>query len=435
MISLRHAWKRATYKSLEEPRDAYPLRLRDYFALNVYWFALSFMWNAMAPILLPVLVLRLVDETHKGGAAGTLAILGLLVATIVQPLAGAWTDTRTTRWGKRRPYIVGGTLFDGVFLLAMFFAGDYVTLVVAYLLLQTVSNIAHGPYQAYLTDLVPAAQRGKVSGVKMAFEMVGVIVTALIIGNLVGQGHLLAAFLAIIAVLLVTMLITALGVSERPFDGFAPSRSEPSFHPAGLSGLVTLIFHSRDFFGWLVSRLMILLAINLVRNYVMFFLNDVLRLENAAAETGNLLAILGVAVALVVYPAGALSDRWGRKPLIILSGALGTLGALVLLTATTMPMVFFAGMILGVSIGAFLSVNWAWGADLIPNDAGGRLLGVSNIATAGAGVLAGLGGWMLDWFNAQAPNLGYTALYITAALCYVLGTVIVMGVKDERGKR
>lgn len=415
--------------------NAHPLRLRDYFTLNVYWFALSFLWNSMAPILLPVLVLRVVDESTKGSALGTLSILGLIVATIVQPLAGAWTDTRTTRWGKRRPYLVGGTLFDVVFLLAMLFAGDYVALVIAYGLLQVVSNIAHGPYQAYLTDLVPEAQRGKMSGVKLAFEMVGVIVTALVIGNLVGQGQLLTAFLAIIAVLLVTMLITAWGVDERPFDGFVPATPIQRSAESPLREAIRLLFHSRDFFLWLVSRLVILVAVNLVRNYVMYFLTDVLRLENAAAETGNLLAILGVAVAIVVYPAGALSDRWGRKPLIVLSGILGAIGAIALMMANTLQGVFGAGTILGVSIGIFLSVNWAWGADLIPADAGGRLLGISNIATAGAGVLAGAGGWMLDWFNAQMPNSGYTALYLTATLCYLIGTGIVLGIVDQRKER
>lgn len=415
--------------------NAHPLRLRDYFTLNVYWFALSFLWNSMAPILLPVLVLRVVDESTKGSALGTLSILGLIVATIVQPLAGAWTDTRTTRWGKRRPYLVGGTLFDVVFLLAMLFAGDYVALVIAYGLLQVVSNIAHGPYQAYLTDLVPEAQRGKMSGVKLAFEMVGVIVTALVIGNLVGQGQLLTAFLAIIAVLLVTMLITAWGVDERPFDGFVPATPMQRSAESPLREAIRLLFHSRDFFLWLVSRLVILVAVNLVRNYVMYFLTDVLRLENAAAETGNLLAILGVAVAIVVYPAGALSDRWGRKPLIVLSGILGAIGAIALMMANTLQGVFGAGTILGVSIGIFLSVNWAWGADLIPADAGGRLLGISNIATAGAGVLAGAGGWMLDWFNAQMPNSGYTALYLTATLCYLIGTGIVLGIVDQRKER
>lgn len=416
--------------------NVHPLRARDYFALNAYWFALSFLWNSMAPIILPTLVLRVMDESHKGAAVGALGIVGLIIATIVQPVAGAWTDARTTRWGKRRPYIVGGTLFDAVFLLAMFVAGDYLFLLIAYALLQIASNIAHGPYQAYLTDLVPEAQRGKVSGIKLIFEMVGAIITALAVGNLIGQGQLLAAFLAIIFFLLITLLITARFVDERPFDGAITAKSpERSGAESKDASPLRTIFHSRDFFLWLVSRLAILTAVNLIRDYLMYFLKDVLRIENPAAGAGNLLALLGVSVAIIVYPAGALSDRWGRKPLVIFSGVLGATGALAMMLATTMPLVLIAGTIVGIGIGIFLSVNWAWGADLIPANAGGRLLGVSNIATAGAGVLAGAGGWMLDFFNRQTPNLGYSALYLTAALCYVVGTLIVIGVRETKTNR
>jgi Na+/melibiose symporter-like transporter len=407
--------------------SGHPLRLRDYFTLNVYWFALSFLWNAMGPLILPILVLRVVGETHKGTALGILSALGLLIATIVQPIAGAWTDTRTTRWGKRRPYIVGGTLFDVVFLIAILLAGDYLTLLGAYILLQVVSNIAHGPYQAYLTDLVPEAQRGKVTGVKLVFEMVGTVVTAFLIGQWLDQQNTAGAFLAIILVLVVAMGITARGIDERPFDGVIHADK-----PRTQASLWRIVFHSRDFVLWLVSRLLILVALNLTRNYLVYFLRDVLRIENAASEAGTLLAVLGIAVTLIVYPAGALSDRWGRKPLVIVSGILGAIGTLALLGASALTHVLMAGTIIGIGIGIFLSANWAWGADLIPADAGGRLLGVSNLATAGAGVLVGVSGGLLDSFNAQSPNLGYTILFQTAALCYVLGTLVVMGVRDER---
>jgi Na+/melibiose symporter-like transporter len=372
----------------------------------------------------------LVPELQKGSALGALSALGLIIATIVQPAAGAWTDTRTTRWGKRRPYIIGGTLLDVVFLLAMVFSGDYLVLLVAYVLLQIASNVAHGPYQAYLPELVPEDKRGKVTGVKLVFEMVGTIVTALAVGNLAGQGQILAAFLAIIFFLLLTMALTVRCVDERPFDD--ASVAQPRAVGAISESPLQVIFHSRDFFLWLVSRLLILVALNLVRDYLLYFLDDVLQIGNPAAETGNLLAILGIAVVAVVYPAGALSDRWGRKRLTVLSGILGTVGALAMLCATTMPLVLVAGTMVGISIGIFLSANWAWGADLIPADAGGRFLGVSNIATAGAGVLAGVGGGMLDFFNAQSHNLGYTALYLTAALCYMAGTIIALGVREKR---
>ncbi|MBI5031505.1 MAG: MFS transporter [Chloroflexi bacterium] len=409
----------------------HPLRPWDYFTLNAYWFAISFMWNSMAPLLLPTLVQQVVPQSQKGSALGALSAIGLIIATIVQPVAGAWTDARTTRWGKRRPYIVGGTLFDVIFLLMMVFSGNYIVLLVAYALLQISSNVAHGPYQGYIPELVPEDRRGTVTGVKQFLEILGIIVTSLLVGRMVDQGQLVLAFGLIIAFLLITMAITAFFVNEQPFDGATPSTQ--TLKPKETWSLRTF-FHSRDFFLWLVSRLLILVGVNLVRNYILYFLNDVLRLPNAATEAGNLLAILGVAVAIVVYPSGALSDRLGRKLLIVISGILGVIGSLLLLTATTLTMVLVAGTVVGVSIGIFLTVNWAWGADLIPADEGGRFLGISNIATAGAGVIAGAGGGMLDFFNHQSPNLGYTALYLTAAICYGIGTLIVLGVKDSRRK-
>ena len=421
-----------------------PLRAADYFTLNAYWFALSFLWNSMGPILLPTMVPLLVPESQKGGALGILSACGLIVAIVVQPLAGAWSDSHTTRWGRRRPFLVGGTLADVVFLLLMATAGNYWVLLVGYLLLQTSSNIAHGPYQGYIPDLVPLSKRGAVTGVKQFLEIVGIIATSLAVGNLVAGGQIVAAFVAIIAFLLLTMAITAFTVTERPFLGAEqpePGPASPhvtagaqvSSRPVG--AILTSLFCSRDFVLWLVSRLLILLGGNLVRNYALYFLTDVLRLPNPAAEVGNLLAIIAVAIAIVVYPAGVLSDRWGRKPLVILSGALGAAGALLLVTASTLEMVLIDGAIIGVSIGIFLSVNWAWGADLIPSGEGGRFLGISNLATAGSGVLAGMGGLILDYFNAQSVNMGYPILFGSAAVCYVLGTLVVLGVRDVRAAR
>jgi Na+/melibiose symporter-like transporter len=421
-----------TLSAAPKSATAHPLRAWDYFTLNAYWFALSFLWNSMGPILLPTIVPALVPESQKGGALGTLSALGLIIAIVVQPAAGAWSDGRTTRWGKRRPYIVGGTLFDTVFLLTMAFAGNYVVLLIGYLLLQTSSNIAHGPYQGYIPELVPEAKRGAASGIARFLEIAGIIVTSLVVGNLVGQGQVVPSFLAIIFFLLFTMAITAIFVTEQPFDGATMAAPKTRVVEAIPESPLRVIFYSRDFFLWLVSRLLILLGGNLVRNYALYFLKDVLGLPNPAQEVGNLLAIIAVAIVVVVYPAGALSDRVGRKWLIVASGLLGAIGALMLMAATTLTMVLIDGALIGLSIGIFLSVNWAWATDLIPADEGGRFLGISNLATAGSGVLAGIGGFMLDAFNAQSHNLGYTALYLAATICYLLGTAVAVAVKDTR---
>ena len=49
-----------------------------------------------------------------------------------------------------------------------------------------------------------------------------------------------------------------------------------------------------------------------------------------------------------------------------------------------------AGVVIGFGLGVFFSVDWAFIQDIIPADQGGLYMGFSNIATAGAGIIAAL---------------------------------------------
>src|SRR5512143_1980820 len=93
------------------------------FILNAYWIGLSFKWNALHPIILPAVLLNLVPETQKNTYLGLLTFFGLIIAMIVQPVAGAISDGWRSRWGRRRPLLAGATLFDALFLLVLAIGG------------------------------------------------------------------------------------------------------------------------------------------------------------------------------------------------------------------------------------------------------------------------------------------------------------------------
>jgi len=409
------------------------LRRRDYFTLNVYWFALSYLWNSMGPIILPVIVPPLVDPNFKGTAIGLLSAVGLIVATIVQPMAGALSDRSAQRWGRRRPYLLGGTLLDMIFLSGIVVSGNYWLLFASYFLLQVSSNVAHGPYQGLIPDLVPEEKRGSASGVKQFLEIIGIIVTSLVTAQLMNAGQLGVTMGSIMAILLITMLITLWGVREQPLA--AASVPHKPVLATVLGTFNVDVRRYADFLWWLGSRLLILIGINLVRNFAILFVQEVLQLPDAIAATGTLLAILAVAIAVVVYPAGFFSDRFGRKPLHYFAGIVGAIGAFLLIFTRGYDDLFIYGGIIGVAIGVFLSVNWALATDLIPPAEAARYLGISNLATAGAGVLANLfGGPLIDIFNAQQPGLGYTVLFALGGLCMLAGTALLLPVRETRGR-
>jgi Na+/melibiose symporter-like transporter len=409
------------------------LRAADYVSISVYWFALSYLWNSIHPLILPTLVPALAPAGLKGSALGIMISVGLLLAVVVQPLAGAISDRTSCRWGRRRPFILGGTLFDLLFLLVLAAAGNYWVLLGAYLLLQISSNAAQGPYQGLIPDLVPQGRRGAAAGAKQLAEILGVVVTAVVTAYFVGQGQLILALATICALLLATMLVTVATIRDRPGEGSFPTTLALR-RPQGLS---------HGYLWLLTSRLLVLLGMNLIRNFALYFMEDILRIPNAAAATGSLLAVIAMVILVVAYPAGHLSDRIGRKRMCVFSAVLGAAGSFLLLFATGRVVLSIGGLhftdvlvygsIIGFSAGIYLSANWALATDLIPQKEAAGWLGISNLATAGAGVLAGLGGPLIDFFNARGPGLGYTALFLLSGVAYLLGASVLFGIRGGAG--
>lgn len=432
MRSVHQGVFRPSAPAVEGDREVRKLRAVDYLSINVYWFALSYLWNSIHPIVLPVLVPLMAPPHLKGSALGIMTSIGLILAVVVQPAAGAMSDRSTSRWGRRRPYILVGTLLDIVLLLGIALAGNYWLLLGAYLLLQLSSNVAHGPYQGLIPDLVPEDRRGAASGVKQLLEILGIIVTSKVTAHFMAQGQVLIALGVIGAFLLITMLITILAVREEPL-------SKPPSRPSWITRPRTL---RADYVWLLISRLFVLLGMNLVRNFALYFLEDVVRIPNAAAAAGDLLAVVALCILVITYPAGYLSDRIGRKTMSIASALLGAVGAFLLTFARGEVVftiaglefndVFLFGSIIGLSAGVFLSANWALATDLVPKEEAAGYLGISNLATAGAGIVAGLGGPLIDLFNARQPGLGYTALFLSACLAYLAGAGLLLKICERQ---
>jgi MFS family permease len=316
----------------------------------------------------------------------------------------------------------------------------YGWLVAGYLLLQIASNGAHGPAQGLIPDLVPEHRRGLASGIKNLFDMGGLVVTSLVAGQLMGSDNPALAFALIGGVLLVSTAITVLGTPETDKDIGAPVAADADKVPAPDPGVATgdtralwrVDWRSHRDYAWLlVSRYLILLGIYAVQGFAQYYVRDWLGAPNAAEVTGNLMAAIGLALTLLVFPAGWLSDRMGRWQLNVLAGALAALGIFLLVFARSLLSLYLFGGLIGAATGIFLSVNWALATSLIPAAEAGKYLGLSNLATAGAGATARLAGPLIDGLNALRPGayLGYPALFVLASGMTLAGTVLLLRIR------
>ena len=432
------------------------LRHLDFVVLALYWVAIGYLWQSLGTLILPDVVQHLVGPTDKGKALSLLEGIGTVMAVVWQPMMGAVSDRTRSRFGRRRPFIFGGTVADVVFLIGLALSGSYWLLVVFYFLLQTASNTAQGPYQGLQPDVVPEAQRGTASGYYGLANLVGVLTGTVVAGVILNAAGPPAAFASIALLLTATMLVTVLLVPDRA----RPTREAFGSAREVVVATFTTPLHHRPFLWLMGSRLLILMGIVGIQSFALFFFTDAFFRGDSHGATTATTAVVGLVVGLailVTWPAAYLSDRIGRRPLIVIGGLLATVGTLVLLFAgyrwlpdtvlaplaaalgvpDQVAQTLVAGALVGAGLGSFLSVDWAFITDVIPRDQAGLFFGFSNIATAGAGVIARfIAGFMLDAFNA-GPRLlnlpgGYPVIFAVFVVWLLVGTLLILKVPERR---
>ena len=405
------------------------LKLPELLVLNAYWVGLSFKWNALHPIILPAVLLNFVPDARKNTYLGLLTFVGLLLAMVIQPIAGAISDGWVSRWGRRRPLMVLGTLFDFVFLALLAWAGGLTWLIVGYIGLQFSSNIAQGPAQGLLPDRVPPEQLGMASSWKNIMDMTSLIIASLLAGRLLNPvtHDPTLIMLVLMGTIAISTTITVLGTQEEA----SPLTSLPKGE-GNLSALRGQIFHidfrSNTAYWWLIAeRGLFLLGIYGVQAFAQYYLQDVIRVADPPKQTGDLLAVLTLSLVVLVLIGGWLTDKFGANRILYTASTLAGAGMLLMLIPRDMPGLMAFGGVLGAGIGLFLTANWALANKLAPREQAGKFMGLTNLATAGSGALARLEGPALDWLNGLWPGqwVGYTWLFVFGALCILLSMFLL----------
>jgi MFS family permease len=403
------------------------------FAITIVGFALTLSSNTQEPALMTHKVLQLAPD-HPNTALGFTGFAGLVVAMLVQPIVGVFSDRAKTPLGRRLPYMIGGAVLVAASLYLMALAPVLALLVVGVLLIQFSSNLVQGPWQALIPDLVPEAQRGRASGLKAMFDILAFVIGRAIAGQLMGRypqwGEMavIATVTVPVVVFGIALLITAVWAREKPEQAMpAPERSVGE----ALKNAFTVDFRAHPAFGWwFANRLLFWAAFIFLNTFLLTYSIDVLRMVEADAQkfVGTLSSILGGALVLVTLPSGWLADRFGRKPIVIVAGVTACLGTVFLLMVRDTTLITVAAGIIGMSIGAFLSANWALVTDIVPRDEAARYLGIANIATAGGSALARLmGGALIDPVNTalHSASAGYLLVYGIAAAFFLVSALVI----------
>ncbi len=334
------------------------LRWYEYLSINLFWLGLNIRNTAVGTFVMPYLVEQYASPNLINTSLSVMRTAGLIIAMLVQPAAGLISDRSTSRFGRRRPFILIGVLLDLVFLAAIGLSWTYWTLLVAVLLIQFSSNISHGPLQALIPDIVPEDQRGRASAIKAIFELAPIILVGLTIAPLIGGKHLGWAIIATGAGLLITAVVTIFWVKEEALK----EKPDIPFWPpmlrvlgmlagillgataglvgggliGGLAGLITWLFGGKSialsvivgvggavamaiavvvgvwagslttigkeahqhssFIWWIVNRLLFLAAITSLQGFALYFFMFSFKItpEQSSSLTGTLTFVIGI---------------------------------------------------------------------------------------------------------------------------------------------
>src|SRR2546421_3349564 len=162
--------------------DAPPQRtgVLRHLGLGAYWFGTYFVVTPLYTVLLQVQVADVgVARDSQGTAIGLATGLGGLFAMVLPPVVGAWSDGLSSRFGRRRPIMVAGTLGIVLALVVMLGAHSYPPTLLGFVLAVAFLNIAGAAYVAVIPDVVHGSETGRASGVLGFFVQLGSVVSLL----------------------------------------------------------------------------------------------------------------------------------------------------------------------------------------------------------------------------------------------------------------
>ncbi|MEU4090606.1 MFS transporter [Streptomyces aureus] len=398
-------------------------------------FGLAFaQFGVMLSLLTPVIVTlalrvdQIVPKDDRGTALGQVLSLGAVLALIGNPVFGSLSDRTRSRFGRRRPWLIGGMAVALVGLLMVALGGSVPVLMAGWALAQLGGNASMSAAMASLPDLVPEQQRGKVSGLIGIMTSLA-MVTGTVVAN-VFHSTLALAFVVPALFGVAGTVCLALVMRDRPA---APDSFEPYSLREFLRSFWVDPRRHPDFAWNFAGRFLVFVGISCVTSYQVYFLQDRLGYSDsevsAKVAVGTVIMVVAVIVGSLL--GGVLSDRSGRrKPYVLGASFVLAVGLLLLALAQSFSFFLLAMAVFGFGQGLYLSVDVALAAAVLPNpEESAKDLGVLNIGNALPQSLVPI---IAPALLAIGGGENYGALFLFGGIACVLGALAVQFIRSVK---
>ncbi len=354
-------------------------------------------------MLYPVVPAFLTQTLHATGSVVGL-VDGAAQATqnIVQGFSGALSD----RLQRRKTVALTGYLLAAIAKPLTGLAGAWQGVLGARLLDRFGAGTRSAPRDALIACSVAEQDRGRAFGLEGAGDNAGAFIGPLLAVLLLQALHvgLRAIFyLAVIPGLLAFVMVAL--VSEQPATVASKTRID-----------IRLREFPAPYWRYLGAT-----ALFGIGNSSNAFLILQTQSSGASLERTILVyAAFNLVAALISYPAGSLSDRWGRRNVLLIAFIVFAIVYLGLALTQNGPLVAALFVLYGLHQGAFRTVGKAFASDFVPGHLRASGIGWYSTTVGLLQLLASLiAGSLWD-------RVGHRSVFELGAVCAMLGAVALV---------
>ena len=419
-------------EALSEPTERVSVGFQVVFAL-----ANASAFLAVLPVL-SILVPAQVARIDASQTAANLAIVlpaGAVGAFFGNPLGGALSDRTTSRFGRRRPWILLGSLATAGGLALLANSYSVIWLAIGWFLVQFFGNILFSAYTAILPDRVPVHQRGTTQAILGLTSPFFMIAGSYYLGQV---QDFRSGYYPIILTLIVLNAFFLWAYREPPLPGgvlphlrlkdFAVSFwIKPGTHPD----------YSAAWIAWLLVWTGYGLGTG---GFLFLYLQNVVGYESlftghAVKEGISYIQILATGFGLpIMMLAAILSDRTQQRKIFVNGGvALVFVGMVIMTVSSNWTWVAIAGTMMGVGFTIFYRLGLTMISQILPSSSSrGKDLGVINIASTVPQIITpGIGAAVLGAFAITSPT-GFQILFAAGILFLLSGIWMMRKIRSIR---
>jgi len=362
-------------------------------------------------MLYPILPIFLTQELHASGS-----VVGLVegVAEATQSVVQGFSGWLSDKLQKRKTLALIGYFVSALGKPLMGIATAWPGVLGGRFLDRLGAGFRSAPRDALIASSVPDEYRGRAFGLEGIGDNLGAFLGPLLAVLLLLSFHFEIRWIFLLAIVPgLLALLMVLMVHERPVPVAAKSKIDVSL---------------REFPVGYWKYLLVIAIFEFGNSSNSFLILQTKSIGASSALTILIYAGFNLVAALISYPAGSLSDRWGRRNILLASFVIFSVAYLGFARTRSVVAIGVLFAFYGLFQGIFRSVGKALASDFVPELLRASAVGWYSTVVGLLGLVASVGAGLL-W-----DHVSHAAVFYYGAIFAIAGSVGLLFIPGKHGR-